>query len=1154
MPPKPLYYFSNIPQIVTFDPSIGKYRLNMNWSPAYSGRNAVERVRRNRSFYREAAAAEMASQLDRTTPGGYETPASLYGSYDAPDSGDRDWDVARIEADALNQQLQAQAERAADQQPGGWKGVLYDALNNPAGSGVLRGLDILSRPGYAISGAVRAEGRHLRGEGAEHPGWVPLEGGYAESKLNPETGEFEESRAPRGEGFWKNVKTGEVEHHPDWQELSPNLGSAMARGAWRGLSGQDKTGFGEVLRENDIIEGKPAAVAGFALDVGTDPTSYFSFGTSTVARKGGLGALEAGEREVLEAGARTAAEKAVEEGAVRGPLAGRRAYRKALSEAMEAEGITRRPVKEVIADINSSYGEHSAERAMRDRVGEALKDPFWSRSTQRKIARDARTAAKAEATVMGKTLTAKEIKEVGETAIKKARSEFTDKVGADVLDEIATRKALRENLNLDLKFAGRTVASSRAGGRAIGGVSKALRGSRLGGTLAKTFRTDAEVGEALHRIRRQYYNVSASQFEAEAKEVKRAFTDLGLSKKQRVQIARALETGDTKGFTPAMVEGYDKSREFFRAAFDREVEAGALGASDFKDNYLYHVYKNPGFHRGLGSWVKPTGGGAQKFRTLAEAEAGGARPLTDVADILVHRLAKSHRVAASHLMMRDITARFGVSLGGKDTASKALRALKDRGLLVEARKLKGGVGRFFEPGVYFDQDVAASLSKMEQIFSNDETITRFGRLFDNIQARMKFLQTAPNPGFHVRNTMSDMFVNFLDGVQTVGPYRKAIRLVTRSGNLDRVMVTLADGTKLTGNDIIQLYEGMGLKAGFFHAEANIIPGMGSKYLTGSSNVIRRGSEVREDVMRMAHFIDALGKTPKVGRVEEAAELASKRVRKYNFDYQDLTEIEKRIFRRAVPFYTFMRKNVPLMMESYFTQPGRMIVPTKGMNAVAQFAGQDNRDEALPGMVNATPEWMRVLPGIELQQGGPENDAVFAQPDMPYNQLEELFGGFAQPGGAVDKIGAGSRQFLKQILLEQSTPLVRGPAEWATQTDLASGADVAQTPADSIINQFPVGRILQQPLANGAPGLFTKSDRPGSPTYTVNVGGNRVTVSETVANYVTGFGFRKVTPERMQSELRRRQDIIEAILRQIKEDSVKQAEEEWEDKYGAQYGT
>lgn len=1124
------------PYVVTYDPAIGKFRLNSSWTPAYSAQGRSNRVKFTKALYEQRKQFQLERAIKKL--GKEEIPGygQVDGEYMIPSSGNQEEDLKRIEADYLNFQLKGKSKMIEDiedaNKPGGWRGVLSDAIDTPVGGVVMRGIDILSRPGYAVAEATDSLFKSKRGESPNHPGWYSLSAGSA-----PDAG--------GGEGYWENRETGEVEFHPDWESVDdgPTPSTAL-KGAWRGLSGKDKTSFADVLRDNDILEGKPAAVVGFGLDVATDPTTYVTFGTSAAAKSVA--------REGAESAARTSAREMIEAGLVKGPLAERRAYTKALAQELEKVGLTRRGGIDVVDDIASSYGPHSVERTLKDRVEGALKDPFWKKGTQRNIATQARRIYEAERKVLGEPVDAAARKQAGLDALKSARDEFTSKVGADVMDEIATRKALKENLRLDVKFAGRRIASSRTAGKLITKTATAARATGAGRILARTFRTDAEIGEALHRIQRQFSNVSAAQFEEEAKSVKKIFTELGLKKGQREKISRALETGDTKGFTQEMMDGYDRAREFFRSAFDREVEAGALSATDFKDNYLYHVYREPNFRRGIGSWVKPTGRGATKFRTLDEATAAGAKPLTDVADILVHRLAKSHRVASSHLMMRAIAARFGVELSSKKVATRALRALEEQGIMVEARKI-AGAGRFFEKGVYFDQDVASSIAKMNQMFSNDELITRFGKLFDQVQARMKFLQTAPNPGFHIRNTMSDMFVNFLDGVTSVKPYAWAAKLL--SGKGDNIVLTLKNGEKLTGDEILQLYDGMGLRAGFFHAEAGIVPGMQRKIFSGSSNVIRRASEIREDAMRMAHFVDALEKTPaSVGRAEEVAELAAKRVRKYNFDYQDLTTIEKRVFRRAVPFYTFMRKNVPLMLESYFTNPGRMIVPTKGQNALARFMGQDNRDEPLPGMINTTPQWISSIPGVEMEAQRPGGEQVFMQPDLPYNQIENLFGGFAQGNTPLESVKMGTQGFLKEILLEQSTPIVRTAAEYATQTDLASGAEQPQSLADAIVNQFPVGRLAQRPLSRALPGIFLESDRPGSPTYKVSIGGQKVEIGENVANYITGMGFRKVTPERMKSELRRRQDILEALLRKIKEKSVEQQQEEWNEQYGDRYGT
>ena len=51
--------------------------------------------------------------------------------------------------------------------------------------------------------------------------------------------------------------------------------------------------------------------------------------------------------------------------------------------------------------------------------------------------------------------------------------------------------------------------------------------------------------------------------------------------------------------------------------------------------------------------------------------------------------------------------------------------------------------------------------------------------------------------------------------------------------------------------------------------------------------------------------------------------AAMRTKKYLFDYQDLTDVEKGLLRRVVPFWTWTRKNVPLALETLVTQPGKV---------------------------------------------------------------------------------------------------------------------------------------------------------------------------------------------------------------------------------------
>jgi hypothetical protein len=84
---------------------------------------------------------------------------------------------------------------------------------------------------------------------------------------------------------------------------------------------------------------------------------------------------------------------------------------------------------------------------------------------------------------------------------------------------------------------------------------------------------------------------------------------------------------------------------------------------------------------------------------------------------------------------------------------------------------------------------------------------------------------------------------------------------------------------------------------------------------------RRVSANIEDFMRGAQF------NGMVRQGYSPAEAAAN-IRKYHFEYQDLTPFEKNVMRRAVPFYTFARKNLPLQVQTALTRPAVVSSPFK----------------------------------------------------------------------------------------------------------------------------------------------------------------------------------------------------------------------------------
>lgn len=337
-------------------------------------------------------------------------------------------------------------------------------------------------------------------------------------------------------------------------------------------------------------------------------------------------------------------------------------------------------------------------------------------------------------------------------------------------------------------------------------------------------------------------------------------------------------------------------------------------------------------------------------------------------------------------------------------------------------------------------EVRAALERTERVFApGSKEGAEWTRKFDKVQGIWKMAVTAPNPGFHVRNLMGDTYLNYLDGVVDPRVYERAVSAL-RGGK-----VQIRVGSKTLGSaDIIRLYEEQGLRSRFTRTE-NILGGTGSKVLHGIGKV----SDFREDMVRVAHFIDALGKEVRHGRkFDDAVEAAAARVRKFNIDYGDLTEMEK-TFKRAIPFYTFVRKALPTQLEMVFTRPGRIAALPKGQQAIERLLGvrTEENQGPLPGIDEVVPPWMRDQ--FMISRG---KNRVWT-PDLPIDLLGEYANpvkgtlGALSPAltapvelvtGKTIPYGFNQKASLARYMMNQ-TPLTRQAANVATQDDAGSKA-------------------------------------------------------------------------------------------------------------------
>jgi hypothetical protein len=115
------------------------------------------------------------------------------------------------------------------------------------------------------------------------------------------------------------------------------------------------------------------------------------------------------------------------------------------------------------------------------------------------------------------------------------------------------------------------------------------------------------------------------------------------------------------------------------------------------------------------------------------------------------------------------------------------------------------------------------------------------------------------------------------------------------------------------------------------------------------------------------------------------------VDKYLFDYQDLTDFEKRVARRVVPFYTWMRKNVPLQVGELAKQPGKYAAVGKLKNDIE--AG--NRERGTETKEAFRPDYIQEANAIQLPRASRDQKAKFYSPYLPLQDLNKV----PIPGGS-----------------------------------------------------------------------------------------------------------------------------------------------------------
>lgn len=323
--------------------------------------------------------------------------------------------------------------------------------------------------------------------------------------------------------------------------------------------------------------------------------------------------------------------------------------------------------------------------------------------------------------------------------------------------------------------------------------------------------------------------------------------------------------------------------------------------------------------------------------------------------------------------------------------------------------------------LYFDPEVAAEITRVSKAYFNPNEAKIFLRTFDWLQTGWKRWVLAPFPKYHLRNMVGNTWNIYLEGstkpthfakMQALQTYRK-YKGTSRMGRFALMELRKLGITPQQADDLILRMEKTGvLGRGWYAADIETT----MKQALGRKGVIERGmafGTTIENNARGALFLSRLDQGDDTLR-------AAQTVKKYLFDYGNLTDFERKVMKRLFPFYTWTRKNVPLQLEHLWKQPQRfapLAIPLRARD-----------EEDLLKLKYARPDLYERLP-VELRRNV---DTV------TYVPLEGLI-----PAGDLAKMVRP-----QEILTELLSPYLRTPIELMMNKSFYFESEIQRYPQET----------------------------------------------------------------------------------------------------------
>lgn len=426
---------------------------------------------------------------------------------------------------------------------------------------------------------------------------------------------------------------------------------------------------------------------------------------------------------------------------------------------------------------------------------------------------------------------------------------------------------------------------------------------------------------------------------------------------------------------------------------------------------------------------------------------------------------------------------------------------------IKKGQVKYGVDHPRLRGYYFTPEAAQQAKVFVRMLDEVSTPnSRTLQYFDHVLSKLKASLTIYIPGHHMTNLIGDTYYNWIAGVNKPIRYDQAVKVmlaqkgrygdfasfdklhgpealkqamarslvkpdaglaISPAGN--KAVITMRNGTKVTADMIYTaaFKEGILPSARVLEDVASDVSSVLDKIrpLGGrGQRAVHQVSEIRDHIPRLAQFIDGLAKHS--GSFSDAATSSAAAVRKWHPDGLDLTHFERQFMKRALPFYSWTRKSIPLAIESVIFNGPKVMAYPRLMEAIGLANGNDPSQQITDPFPTDQmfPDWLRDR-GIGPIMGGAGNYSVI-NPSTPVLDTLTLLG---HPG---------------QSSLDMMNPMLKVPIETMQGQTLGRSVPIGtsnQAWMDYAAKQIPV--VSQAGRASGQFGVSDSTKDEGFPNWT-----------------------------------------------------------------------